>query len=218
MPVTELAVFRLNPGITLDHPTLHSLLSRGKVAMESFQSSKGNPKKFYFLQQTEDPSCIYIVGWWDSVAEHMNEFIPAPENQSIMNEMKEAKLDSLDYFGHFDCDQEKIAVEAPVVSVGIHKVAKEKKEAFEKKFDEVKGKLDDYMWKGTKPVAGWRLDLPKEEAESENAMEQFVLFCGWDSLERHTKDFISSEGATEYRQIAKFVDSFDIKHARVVEL
>lgn len=111
----------------------------------------------------------------------MDKFIPPNTNQTTVAELKD--LASLEYFAHFDCDQAMVAVQAPALSIAVYDIKVENKQGFDKKFDEVKGKLDDFMWESKKAVGGWRVDGPKD------AIGEFALFCGWRSVERHTKDF-----------------------------
>lgn len=214
MGVTELACFRIPPDVDLSHPPLVRILKDGSRIMSSFNESKGTPKTFYFLQQIEDPKCIYILGDWNSVAEH-HEFIATPENAAAMAKMKELGLD-LVYFGHLDCPQNEIPTGAEVVSIGTHRIEAKKRAAFDKTFKDVKGYLDQYVGEARKTVGGWRIDL--SDSDKEAGIEEFVLFGGWDSVDQHIKGFTSSDGFSEYRRIADHVGEFDVKHASLLDL
>lgn len=214
MGVTELACFRTGPETTLSSPALVNMLVEGDRIMSLFNKAKGTPKKFYFLQQVEDPKCIYILGDWNSVAEHQ-EFMTSPENAKATAELNKLGL-VLAYFGHMDCPQTEIPTSAEVLSIGIHKIDAAKRGSFEKTFNGVKSHLEDYVGQAKKPIGGWRVDLPSSEKEA--GIEEFVLFCGWDNVDQHTKGFASSDGFAEYCRIAEFVKETDIKHARFLDL
>ena len=73
MVVTELALLRLLPNISLADQTLLRNLAHAKKALESYTH-----QPFHFIPQIADPTFIYIIGSWDSPEQHWNDFIPSP--------------------------------------------------------------------------------------------------------------------------------------------
>ncbi|KAK9357293.1 hypothetical protein V1504DRAFT_398923, partial [Lipomyces starkeyi] len=96
-----LALIHLNP--SSGWPTdlyLRASLLRAKKAMESFTN-----RRFYFYNQVEDQSYIYIIGSWPSLSQHTNEWIPSKENREMLELLKD-RLD-VDWMFHLDIDQDK---------------------------------------------------------------------------------------------------------------
>ena len=89
--------------------------------------------------------------------------------------------------------------ESPVISVGRHLVASDKKDAFVAKFKDVKGVLEDYA-KPFVATGGWK--------EDENT-EEWLLFIGWPMVQAH-KDFAQSPSFTRYREILEFIAGFNV--------
>ncbi|KAF1837232.1 hypothetical protein BDW02DRAFT_544447 [Decorospora gaudefroyi] len=83
MPITELALLRLNAGTSLSTPALRSALLHAKSLMQTYTN-----RSFYYLQQIEDPSLIYVLGEWDSLEQHMRDFIPEEENQAVLKSLE----------------------------------------------------------------------------------------------------------------------------------
>lgn len=87
MTVTELAIFPLTHRLTKNCPTLPSSLIQ-KLLIAKFALEAASGHSFYYFQQIEDPSIIYIVGAWDSIAAH-HTFLPSPENQRLLELLKD---------------------------------------------------------------------------------------------------------------------------------
>jgi len=219
MPVTELAIIPLNRNLTKENPTLAASLKQ-KFLSAKLVLEKASGHKFYFFQQIEDPSIIYILGSWESPQAHAA-FLPSTENQKllelfkddIITDEKEKSDGEKMTMWHLDADvfsgvneEDKSVFTAPVISLNRHFVPKDKKAGFVKKFDEVKGLLEDF----TTPyqvVGGWRIE---KEAEGK---DEWVLFSGFGSVENH-HEFAKTEGFARFRKIAEFVEGFEMKHLR----
>lgn len=104
-----------------------------------------------------------------------------------------------------------IPVDAPLISIGSHKVAAKNKEAFEKRFQETRYLVDEYVARDRKGVGGWSV-----EKNNENQLE-WVLFVGWESWEHHY-NFIKTEGFKEYGKILGLLESYESKHAKMISL
>jgi hypothetical protein len=79
MTVTELAILPLIHPVTKEFPSLPSSLIK-KLQTAKFVLQRESGHSFHYFQQLEDPSIIYILGSWDSVAAH-SAFLPSFDNQ-----------------------------------------------------------------------------------------------------------------------------------------
>lgn len=221
MPVSEIAVLPLSQPITKDNPTLpESIIQKLRQAKEVLQTASSYP--FRIFQQIEDPSTVYILGLWDSVAAHTT-FLASPENQGLLDLFK----DDISFVGdrpltmwHLEGDffaldplsELKLVFTAPAVSYTRHFVPVEKKEEFDSKFQEVRGILEAYT-KPFKAVGGWRIE--KEEVDGKDR-EEWALFSGYCSPDHHAS-FAKTEPFEKYKEIVSFIEGFDVKHLKVIE-
>jgi heme-degrading monooxygenase HmoA len=220
MPVTEFAILPLTHLLTKESLSLPvSLVEKLQTAKSVLETASKYP--FHYFQQVEDPSIIYIIGKWDSPAAH-EKFLPSPENQQLLEMLKDdistegEKPGKKMSMWHLDVDVFDISrkenswvFEAPVISCNRHFVAKDKKEGFKEKFNEVRYILEDF----TKPYSvagGWRIE--KESPEK----EEWVLFSGFESVNHHM-EFAKTEGFARYREIVDFVEGFEVRHLRAIE-
>ena len=82
MTVTELALLRLTGHGTLTED-IKIELRKAKQAMEAHTG-----RTFYFLQQIEDPACIYVLGEWESLEDHYEGFIPSQANKQCLERLE----------------------------------------------------------------------------------------------------------------------------------
>jgi quinol monooxygenase YgiN len=218
MTVTEFAILPLNHPLTKDNSTLpEPLIEKLQTAKKVLESSARYP--FHYFQQIEDPSTIYLIGKWGSVAEH-EEFLSSAENQALLDLLKNDITMSVDgdrkmTMWHLDTDVfalnissgEKSVFTAPAISCNRHFVPAEKKEAFVKKFQEIRGLLEAYT-KPFKVIGGWRIE--KEVVEGKER-EEWALFSGFESVDHHFA-FAKTEEFTKYKEIISFVDGFEVRH------
>jgi hypothetical protein len=81
--LAQLAILPLtSPLSILPYPSSKN----SKTAHFVLESRSGHP--FFLFQQIEDPSMLYIVGKWDSVAAH-HDFLPSASNQKLLDTLKE---------------------------------------------------------------------------------------------------------------------------------
>jgi quinol monooxygenase YgiN len=214
MTITEVALLRVAPGGVADDPTLLANLAQAKSLMERYT---GNT--FYYFQQTEDPSFIYIIGEWESLDQHMNYFIPSAENQAMLDLLKDqvtvewllhADVSHVDLpLPRSDTEMAKARKGEIVISVGRHFVKNGQKKDFQQVFDANKIYLQDFISEG-KLGGGWRID-------KEDGKEEWFLICPYTSVEQHF-DFAATEGFKKYVQIKDHVDGADIKHAKLLPI
>jgi heme-degrading monooxygenase HmoA len=210
MGVTEIAILQSVTTTVTDE--LRRLLNEAQAVQDkwcadNYESSPTNRGTGMF-EQIEDPAKILVTAQWDSVAAHW-EWIGSDENKAIMGDLgSHIKADDF-LLCHLDAEVfslppgqgETSLLDSPVISVGIISVNKNDEEDFSRKFDEVKGILQDFArphlarW-------GWVVD---------GTTDQFILVCGWDSVEAHGT-FANSPGFSKYSEMRSFTSDLDIKH------
>ncbi len=92
-----------------------------------------------------------------------------------------------------------------VVSVERVVVERERRGLFAERFEEVKGLLEGYAGPG-RVRYGWR-----EDGEEGVEEEEFVLVCGWESVERHV-GFAGTEESKKYGEVWELAARRDLKY------
>ncbi|KAL4895399.1 hypothetical protein BDV59DRAFT_173830 [Aspergillus ambiguus] len=173
MAVTELAILHLKNAKEIS-PEIKSTLVSGASAQASFSRY---PVRLY--TQIEDPSYIYLLGGWDSVSQHMDEWIPSPTNQNVMS----ALLNEMEVFGMFHIDAEpqseerNISRDAPIMTLKRYIVEEAKKAEFGTAFTQLKDSLEDHTAPRTLRC-GWRIDYPKDR----NGMFEFIFLSDGENI------------------------------------
>lgn len=200
--VVELAKLRLQPDTSLS--SVLPKFKHAKEVMEKYSSGHS----FYFLQQLEDPSILYIQGAWPSVEFHREQFLPSPENQQVLRELKDDL--TVEWMFHIDMDAEKIPIHAHTLAVVRHIIKPGEKDAFKQKFEENVPYLSKVV--DGKLAGGWRIDKDNSEEE------EWVLFTHWNSREEHAA-FGNTEGFMHYGKIRDHLtDGTEVRHAKVIDL
>jgi heme-degrading monooxygenase HmoA len=206
MTVTELALLHFFPGVVLDDTLLEHL----RLANISVEKLTGYNCHYY--TQSEDPSFLYIIGEWESVSQHIKEWIPSKENQAVM-ELLADKVEVV-WMYHLDVQPNNLPLGDPVVAVTRHFVPTAKKEDFRQAFEEGRNILVS-LASPQKLDGGWRID---KEADDE---EEWVIFSGWDSVEQHM-NFGQTHGDEImgypwYGRIQDSLDGIELRHLRKLE-
>ncbi|GES63844.1 hypothetical protein ATEIFO6365_0007053100 [Aspergillus terreus] len=211
MPVTELALLHLKNHRQISPETKCALVS-GASAQARFA---GYPVRLY--SQIEDPSYIYLLGGWDSVSQHMNEWIPSPTNQNIMSSL----ADEMEVVWMFHVEIEPASgemrsasspLDAPVLAIERCFVGEEEKGEFEDTMMRVKGCVEEC----TAPRmlrCGWRIDYPEGREETH---EEFVMLSGWEDVEDHLR-FLET-GSEDDKCWKNWTEGVDVRHARLMEV
>jgi heme-degrading monooxygenase HmoA len=214
MTITELALLRLSPNVTIEDANLRANLSHAKTAMQEYTG-----RVFYYFQQTEDPTLVYVVGEWESLDQHMNGFIPSEQNQALLGSLKDSM--SVEWLLHADvphaelplpksdAERAKALRGESVISIARHFVKPGAKGAFQQTFESNKQHLQDYLTEGTMG-GGWRIDRNDGEKE-------WVLVCPYSSVQQHM-DFAETAGFEKYGRIREHMDGAEIKHAKLLDI
>ncbi len=94
MTITEVTLIHLLSNISITDPVLCSKLAHAKSIMQKYAG-----RTFYYLQQVEDPTYIYIIGKWESLDRHLNDFIPSADNQTLLESLRD--LINVEWLLHF---------------------------------------------------------------------------------------------------------------------
>lgn len=185
----------------MDTPELKSGLKKALKVL-----NKASGFTFDLYQQTEDPSVLYLLGSWTSIEAHHG-FLPSPENKALLEELKD--LISIDIMFHVEIEKSTLGLNAPCIAVARHFIKVGKKEDFATVWNANSHHLADF----TKPyplVGGWRIDGVEDG-------EEWVQFSGFASVEHHY-EFAKTEGFQEYGKMREFLEKFDVKHAKALDL
>ncbi|KAL2157619.1 hypothetical protein VTH06DRAFT_5998 [Thermothelomyces fergusii] len=225
MPVTEFALLRLTtPSASFLPGSIRASLAAATrlqdawhaTAFPSLPSSAVDRAALWF-SQVEDPSRLMTTARWDSVAAHWD-WIHSEENQTVMSRLGAEKsiIPEDTVLFHVSGDIFGSAgnlglQESPVISMERMFVPRAARDGFEARFMEVKRILESYT--GPDLVRfGWREDV--EEGAKE---DEFVLVCGWESVEAHI-GFAESGGLARYAEIRNLLGRVDLQHYRRISL
>lgn len=205
MPVTELAILHLKSGVSLTDPSCRARLLQAKRVMENALGIPG--RQFVYYQGVEDPSMLFLLGDWRSPCEHWEEFIPSPENQQLLELLK----DDLDVpriqMYHVDVPIATIPANSEGICIGWYRIRMEDKARFEEQMAHHTQLPSDILTQGREAAGGWRIEKP-DDVEDE---EQWVHFYGWDNVERD-KDSDQGNAWVEDGRLKNLVLGFELKH------
>ncbi|KAJ4355084.1 hypothetical protein N0V95_003247 [Ascochyta clinopodiicola] len=210
MTVTEIALLHLSPNVTIDDANLRSKLARAKTVMQNYTG-----RFFYYLQQIEDPSYIYIIGEWKSLSQHMNDFIPGSDNQAVLESLKGVM--SVEWLLHIDVPHADLPLpsggankqKVSVYGIVRHFIKDGQKGQFQHTFDMEKRHLQEFVTEG-ELGGGWRVD-------QEGSKDEWVLLTPWTSIEQHHA-FAETDGFAKYGKIREYIEGAEIKHARMLNI
>lgn len=211
MPITELALLRLTPSTSITSPTLLTNLSTALHAMANFTSPSPalslpqEPQEshgFHYYHSLSDPTLIYLIGSWSSLSQHLETWIPSRENQALL-ELLKGQVE-VEWMFHVDVDPTTVPVERKVV-LGIERffVGRGGKAASEGVFEEFKRRLEQG---GHMASGGWSIE------EGGGEKEEFVLFTGWESVEKY-KESERTGPLKEQARIGDFVERSERDYA-----
>ncbi|KAF3762682.1 hypothetical protein M406DRAFT_333053 [Cryphonectria parasitica EP155] len=191
MPVTELAFLPLAQGTTPASPALHAKLQK---SIQVMQTALGIPgRRFTYYQSLETPQLLYLLGDWRSPSEHRDQFLPSPENQELLQLLRDdLDIPRIEMY-HVDVPNAAVPADAPVLSLGWFRVRGQDKAAFE-------GRAKSWAWLsrrdpgqdgvGEASAGGWRIEKASDghdEDEGQEKEEEWVSFCGWENVDEYEK-------------------------------
>ncbi|KAF2747243.1 hypothetical protein M011DRAFT_467765 [Sporormia fimetaria CBS 119925] len=203
MAVTELALLRLIPPTTAREPELRAKLKAAKEAMEKYTG-----RRFYFLQQIQDPDIVYVLGEWESVAQHMQGWIPSVENRAVLEMLKDDL--TVDWLHHFDVPHMLLPISdrdlGRVYSIVLHRRDRAGREQTER-FPSLKQEFVEPQEAehGIETGHGWAVDFEDEK-------EVQLLICAWKA---------TPEGVHEpLKYCSRYFEDVEVdeKHARIMDL
>lgn len=211
MPVTELAILHLQPGVSLANPSFRAKLLQSVKVMENALGISG--RRFVYYQGVEDPAILYLLGDWQSPSEHWDEFIPSPENQRLLELLKhDFDIQCIQMY-HVDVPNAGVPTDSNIMHIGWYRVRTEDKARFEAQA------VDFTQWSNEeeslekKPAAGWRI----EKAEGRENEEEWVRFCGWDNVHERMESR-QTEPWKEGNDIHGLVLGSQLKHGTRIHL
>lgn len=199
MPVLEICLLKVKPSISPTSPLLLTSLQKVRTTLATRITNTAS--RFY--QSLEDPTEIYILGIWPTLAAH-HTFLASPEKAEILD----AQQDLLD-FGwilHIPIESmDEVPFDAPVMAITRLFVKGE----HVRRYKEVGAKYREKVVEGTKPfriVNGWRVD--GEEGRLEN-----VILTGWETREAHF-EFTAAmvEKFPEYGTVKDCCEGMELSH------
>ncbi|KAH6614957.1 hypothetical protein C7974DRAFT_402976 [Boeremia exigua] len=209
MTITEVALLHLLQDVAIDDTSLRSKLAQAKAIMQDYTG-----RTFYYLQQVEDPTYVYIVGEWQSLDQHMNLFIPSEDNQALLKSLE--GLLSVEWLLHIDVPHADLPLaagaiqqNAPIYAIVRHYVKEDERVQFQRTFDAEKHYLQDFVAEGN-IGGGWRID-------KEGNKDEWVLFTPWKSVEQHHA-FAETYSFEKYGRIREHIEGAEIKHARILDI
>ncbi|KAJ5387951.1 hypothetical protein N7509_010492 [Penicillium cosmopolitanum] len=184
MAVTELALLRLRSDSS---STTNEALTQVQAAQAAYS---GYPVTF--LQQIEDPSLLYLLGGWESVAKH-NEWIASETNQKFLEQLKDDV--EVEWMFHYN--------------VNIFRRAEQKdgvRSSSCPKCTRVRETHETFSC-----GRGWKVDKRVDEDE------EFILFSGWNTVEDHF-GFAKTESFKEFGKIRELLTGSEVKHMKVEKM
>lgn len=181
MSVLEVCQLRLKDGIPMADPTLLANLQEVRSII------KTNSR---FYKDLSDPSSLYILGVWPSLAAH-DEFLESPRKNEILG--KQQDQTSFGWILHLNWPKEGIdalPLDAPVLAVERYWFGSgvgSEQAGSERGFELAGYKNGAFEERGKyKFGSSWRC------AEEIKELNEFMIFSGWDSIQAH-REFLEKE-------------------------
>jgi hypothetical protein len=202
MPVLELLLLRLRPGISPNDPTLVENLS-------TVRSLVHTNSRFYHC--IEDPTLVYILGQWPSIASH-KVFLSSPEKDAILSHQTH-QLDFV-WMLHLDLPEGKSMEDVLPFTAPVLGIARMFFNTSDPDVDVHKKTLVDHRSNivgATNPYPlfdAWRIDAQEGQAE-------YVILTGWESVEAHIE--LTSALSVSNREHATGYMEVEVRHMRNLE-
>jgi hypothetical protein len=200
--VLEMTALRIKAPYT---PTSPALLK----SLQHVRAQLGTDSKFFHI--LEDPSQIYILGLWPSLAAHQ-EFLASPKSKEILGP-QEDKLEFI-WGSHVPLDSyDQLPLKTNLVAFTRLWIAPKDVEGYQEIVDQNQPVVASVT--APHPVyTTWRIDAPEDKPES-------FLFTGWENLAVH--EAFMAQRTAESENYKYVVDNYpignnrDVKHGRDME-
>jgi heme-degrading monooxygenase HmoA len=205
MPVLELLLLRLQPGISPQDPTLVENLS-------TVRSLVHTNSRFYHC--IEDPTLVYILGQWPSLAAH-KAFLSSPEKDAIL--LHQTHQLDFAWMLHLDLPEGKsmedvLPFTAPVLGIArmFFNTPDPDVDAYEKILADHRSKVIGTT--GPYPL----FDARRIDAEEGKA--EYVILTGWESVEVYNELMSTLRMSNrEYDTVTGYVEGVEVRHMRNLE-
>ncbi|KAL3471028.1 hypothetical protein BJX99DRAFT_263645 [Aspergillus californicus] len=180
MPVTALTCLRVKNGLPLSDPANIATLNDLRLGL-LVQSARTNTPA-YLLAGVEDPAFLYILAPWDSVSQHVDEWIPSPTFQMLIETIA-AEIEG-SWLRHFDCDllehRDEATGDASLCSVSMvcirrYLVSQDNKGGFDGAFD----RLKHDMAAGRGVCGGWAVNRDVQEGDVQGGDAEEFIMLSW---------------------------------------
>ncbi|EGE04803.1 hypothetical protein TEQG_03976 [Trichophyton equinum CBS 127.97] len=225
MAITEIAVLKLRPAaLTTAGKPNEATIAFLRTAKQSMEAYTGHP--FYIFTQLEDPAYVYIVGNWESLTQHYDDWIPSDANQGLLESGKD--LFDIAGLAHLDIDQQESGLPsgAPVVTLEWFHMLPAQKEEFTWAWEE---RVSPYLKEVTAPYlvrSGWRIDGERKIegkeavimiADGEPELEEFIAFTGWRDV-GDNNSYQELEGFSRFQQLLSLATKVESKRLARLDL
>ncbi|EZG06954.1 hypothetical protein H106_03684 [Trichophyton rubrum CBS 735.88] len=223
MTITEIAILKLRPAAltTIGKPN-DATIAFLRTAKQSMEAYTGYP--FYIFTQLEDPAYVYIVGNWESLTHHYDDWIPSDANQGLLESGKD--LFDIAGLAHLDIDQQESGLpsSAPVVTLEWFHMLPARKEEFTRTWEE---RVSPHLKEVTAPYlvrSGWRIDGERKvegkeavNADGEPELEEFVAFTGWRAV-GNNDSYKELEGFSRFQLLLGLATKVESKRLAKLDL
>lgn len=232
MAVTEIALLQLKSPIKPSSTTTSSspspipetLLANLQEAAISQACYSRHPVTL--VQCLENSAQLYLIGGWDSISQHVDDWIPSETNQRLLKLL--SKDVEVKFMFHLNCEPEQVNGVLQVSHTHGGVVALERyvvEDGEKEKFDETSGiaaRETSHSRRGDEAggVCGFRLDKGYEAEDTAkktgDEAAEFVMFSLWESVDAHT-DFIYAQRSRQ-EKIYNHSLCTNVRYGRVINL
>lgn len=217
---TEIAILPLTHPLTPSNPTLPpSLIKKLQTAKLVLETASGFD--FFYFQQAEDPSIIYIIGEWESVEAH-GVFLKSKENLALLEQLKddivrEGEGDKIMQMWHLDTSiktwimgtanaDDKTLLTTLTIRFEQMFVLPENSKAFRKSFEE-------YI-KPYQVIAGKRIEKGNIKGKER---EEWGILSPSQRVDRRHMGLPETESDTRYQKVLGCLDAFENRYLKAIE-
>ncbi|CAL3970062.1 unnamed protein product [Diplocarpon coronariae] len=173
--ILEICQLKVKPHLTPSDPSLLVALAKARAQLRE----KVHDTNSRFYQCIEDPSLIYILGVWPTLALH-HEFLASPRKSEILDSQED--LFDFGWVLHLDIGEEgmdELPLDAPVMAIA--RLFVEDSDEHVRGYDDAVREYRRVVGDGTRPwkvANGWRVDCDDGKKEA-------VMISGWEGIDAH---------------------------------